>query len=146
MENGAGKGKRGGGTGMKTKTRNRGVYFDGSTRGAGKKRHHCWRADAGTEGERRRKRGREGGYDKAALSEWARDMLALWTGGEEAENVTMDKIRLSAANEAKNLIGDLKAYVERTRAKADKANCAGKWPGVTRGYGPLTKLCEWERK
>lgn len=39
---------------------------------------------------------------------------------------------------------------KRGRHDSNHADSGGlnpnRWPGVTRGYGPITKLCEWEEE
>jgi hypothetical protein len=71
----------------------------------------------------------------------------------------MNPVRASILNGIKNLIGDLKDYTEglpfggmnegtppREKKAVKYNNYTGKWPGVMRGYGPITRLCDWEKE
>ena len=77
----------------------------------------------------------------------------------------MNAARMSILNGIKNLIRDLRDYagglpfegtaailpaekslVAPEKKDAEKKSYNWKWPGVMRGYGPITRLCEWEKE
>jgi hypothetical protein len=72
----------------------------------------------------------------------------------------MNAVRISILNGIKNLIGGLKDYADglpfggatekslaaREKKDAEKESYNWKWPGYMRGYGPITRLCEWEKE
>jgi hypothetical protein len=69
----------------------------------------------------------------------------------------MNVIRISILNGIKDLIKDLKNYTdvlpfEGTNGTVARGKKAGsdkqynwRWPGIMRGYGPITRLYDWEK-
>jgi hypothetical protein len=70
----------------------------------------------------------------------------------------MNMVRISILNRIKKLTGVLKDYAgglpfggtnkpaARGKSAVNNKPSTGKWPGVMRGYGPITRLYDWENR